>query len=135
MMTERARTAGTASIQIPADAAVTRLRTTDAGTAPHSTEFDATLAIERKTARQSQTRTNIDTLAGTDSKGTVLTAEFAALWNLRTALDSAYTGNGGLYAIYECNRRSQEGLPPRHCTLLPAGPLDDITRNCPRLPD
>ena len=101
MMTERARTAGTASIQIPADAAVTRLRTTDAGTAPHSTEFDATLAIERKTARQSQTRTNIDTLAGTDSKGTVLTAEFAALWNLRTALDSAYTGNGGIYAIYE----------------------------------
>src|SRR5215468_11452492 len=36
-----------------------------------------------------------------------------------------YTGNGGLYPIYECNWRTRAGLPLRHCMSLPAGPLDD----------
>ena len=90
---ERARTAGTASIQIPSDTEVTRLRTTDAGTAPPGAEFDGTRAIERKIARQSRSlgrKSHQHRYSSrTGSKGTVLTAEFAALWNLRTALDSA----------------------------------------------
>jgi curved DNA-binding protein CbpA len=92
MTTERAR-AGTGSIQIRSDTTVTGLRTTDAATAPPSAEFDGTRAIERKPARQSQPlgrkshQHRYSSRSG--SRGTVLTAGFAALSNLRTALDSA----------------------------------------------
>jgi len=93
MTTERARTAGTGSIQIPSDTTVTAPRTTGAGTAPRSGEFDRTRAIERKTARQSQTlgpkSRQHRYSTRTASRGTVLTAGFAALRNLRTAFDSA----------------------------------------------
>jgi hypothetical protein len=93
MTTERARAAGTASFQIPSDTAVTGLRTAGAGTAPPSAGFDPTRAIEMKTARQSQTlgrkshQHRYSNRSG--SRGTMLTAGFAALWNLRTALDTA----------------------------------------------
>jgi hypothetical protein len=40
-------------------------------------------------------------------------------------LTARYTGNGGLYPVYECNSRSWDRLPLRHCMSLPAGPLDD----------
>jgi hypothetical protein len=93
MPTERARTAGTGSIQIPADTTVVSLRTTGAGTALRSAEFEGTRAIERKTARQSQPlgrKSHQHRYSSrTGPRGTVLTAGFAALWNLRTALDSA----------------------------------------------
>jgi len=36
-----------------------------------------------------------------------------------------YTGNRGLYPIYECNWRHREALPPTHRMCLPAKPLDD----------
>ena len=93
MTTEHARAAGAASNQIRSDTAGTGLRTTGAGTTPPSAEFDGTRAIERKTARQSQTLARKSQQhrysSRTGSRGTVLTAGFAALWNLRTALDSA----------------------------------------------
>jgi curved DNA-binding protein CbpA len=93
MTTEHARAAGTASIQIPSDTAATGLRTTGAGTVPPSAEFGGTRAIERKTARQSQTlgrKSHQHRYASrTGSRGTVLAAGFAALWNLRMALDGA----------------------------------------------
>ena len=93
MTTERARTAGTGSIQIPSESTVIGLRTTGAGTAPRSADFDGTRAIERKTARQSQPlgrKSHQHRYSSrTGPRGTVLTAGFAALRNLRTVLDSA----------------------------------------------
>jgi hypothetical protein len=40
-------------------------------------------------------------------------------------LSTRYTGNGGLYPIYDCNSRSRDASPLRHCMSLPAKPLDD----------
>jgi curved DNA-binding protein CbpA len=54
--TEDARSAGTASIPIPSDTAVTGLRTAGAATAPPSAEFDGTRAIEAKTANSAEPR-------------------------------------------------------------------------------
>jgi hypothetical protein len=91
--TERARAAGTASIQIPSDTAVTGLTTAGTGIAPPSAQFDPTPAVEMKTARQSQTlgrkshQHRYSSRSG--SRGTMVTAGFAALWKLRTALGSA----------------------------------------------
>jgi hypothetical protein len=40
-------------------------------------------------------------------------------------LSTRYAGNGGLYPIYDCNSRSCDASPLRHCMSLPAKPLDD----------
>ncbi|WP_084801843.1 zinc ribbon domain-containing protein [Bradyrhizobium sp. Ec3.3] len=40
-------------------------------------------------------------------------------------LSTRYTGNGGLYPSYDCNSRSRDASPLRHCMSLPAKPLDD----------
>jgi uncharacterized protein len=55
-MAEDIRTGGTASIQIPSDAAVTGQTTVDAATTPPSAEFDRTRAIETKTANSADAR-------------------------------------------------------------------------------
>jgi hypothetical protein len=35
-----------------------------------------------------------------------------------------YTGNGGIYPIYQCVCKHREALAPQACLSVPAGPLD-----------
>ena len=35
-----------------------------------------------------------------------------------------YTGNGGIYPIYQCVWKHREALAPQACLSVPAGPLD-----------
>ncbi len=39
----------------------------------------------------------------------------AYLWYLRPALTVRYTGNGGIYPVYECNWQRREGLSTTSC--------------------
>ena len=84
--------------------------------------------------RLAENRTNIDTLAGPVRKGLCLLQSLLLCGICGQHLTVRSTGNGDLYAIYECNWRSREGPPRRHCTSLPAGPVDDTIPNGPGLP-
>jgi len=75
--------------------------------------------------RLADNRTNIDTLAGPAREGLCLLQGLLLCGSCGRRLTVHYTGNGGLYPIYECNWRTRNGLPLRHCMSLPAGPLDD----------
>ena len=75
--------------------------------------------------RLADNRTNIETLAGPAREGLCLLQGLLLCGICGRRLTVRYTGNGGLYPIYECNWRSRDGLPLRHCMSLAAGPLDD----------
>jgi DNA invertase Pin-like site-specific DNA recombinase len=75
--------------------------------------------------RLADNRTNVDTLAGPAREGLCLLQGLLLCGICGRRLTARYTGNGGLYPIYECNWRTRDGLPLRHCMALPAGPLDD----------
>jgi Recombinase zinc beta ribbon domain len=69
--------------------------------------------------RLADNRTNVDTLPGREGLCLLHGLLLCGICGRR------YTGNGGLYPVYECNSRSRDRLPLRHCMSLPAGPLDD----------
>jgi DNA invertase Pin-like site-specific DNA recombinase len=75
--------------------------------------------------RLADNRTNVDTLAGPAREGLCLLQGLLLCGTCGRRLTVRYTSNGGLYPIYECNSRSRDGPPLRHCMSLPAGPLDD----------
>ena len=75
--------------------------------------------------RLADNRTNIETLAGPAREGLCLLQGLLLCGICGRRLTVRYTGNGGLYPIYECNWRTRDGLPLRHCMSLAAGPLDD----------
>ena len=75
--------------------------------------------------RLAANRTNIEALAGPAREGLCLLQGLLLCGICGRRLTVRYTGNGGLYPIYECNWRSREALPPRHGMCLPAGLLDD----------
>jgi DNA invertase Pin-like site-specific DNA recombinase len=75
--------------------------------------------------RLTANRTNTEILAGPAREGLCLLHGLLLCGICGRRLTVRYTGNGGLYPIYECNWRSREALPPRHCMSLPAAPLDD----------
>ena len=75
--------------------------------------------------RLGENRTNIETVAGPVREGLCLLHGLLLCGICGRRLTVRYTGNGGLYPIYECNWRSRERLPPGHCMSLPAAPLDE----------
>src|SRR6516225_7622341 len=70
-------------------------------------------------------RTNNEVFAGPAREGLCLLQGLLFCGICGHRLTVRYTGNRGLYPIYECNWRHREALPPTHRTCLPAKPLDD----------
>src|SRR6201987_4238186 len=75
--------------------------------------------------RLAANRTNCAVLAGPAREGLCLLQGVLMCGICGRRLSVRYTGNGGLYPSYDCNSRSRDAPPLRHCMSLPAKPLDD----------
>jgi DNA invertase Pin-like site-specific DNA recombinase len=75
--------------------------------------------------RLAANRTNNEVFAGPAREGMCLLQGLLFCGTCGHRLTVRYTGNGGLYPIYDCNWRHREGPPPNHSMSLPAKPLDD----------
>ncbi|WP_420836839.1 recombinase zinc beta ribbon domain-containing protein [Bradyrhizobium algeriense] len=84
--------------------------------------WDQFLANRRRLAAN---RTNSEVLAGPAREGLCLLQGMLLCGICGRRLSTRYTGNGGLYPSYDCNSRSRDASPLRHCMSLPAKPLDD----------
>jgi DNA invertase Pin-like site-specific DNA recombinase len=76
-------------------------------------------------SRLAANRTNSEVLAGPAREGLCLLQGVLLCGICGRRLSTRYTGNGGLYPSYDCNSRSRDAPPLRHCMSLPAKPLDD----------
>jgi DNA invertase Pin-like site-specific DNA recombinase len=76
-------------------------------------------------SRLAANRTNSEVLAGPAREGLCLLQGVLLCGICGRRLTTRYTGNGGLYPSYDCNSRSRDAPPLRHCMSLPAKPLDD----------
>src|SRR6201987_250840 len=76
-------------------------------------------------SRLAANRTNSEVLAGPAREGLCLLQGMLLCSICGRRLTTRYTGNGGLYPSYDCNSRSRDAPPLRHCMSLPAKPLDD----------
>ena len=76
-------------------------------------------------SRLAANRTNSEVLAGPAREGLCLLQGMLLCGICGRRLSTRYTGNGGLYPSYDCNSRSRDASPLRHCMSLPAKPLDD----------
>jgi DNA invertase Pin-like site-specific DNA recombinase len=76
-------------------------------------------------SRLAANRTNSEVLAGPAREGLCLLQGVLLCGICGRRLSTRYTGNGGLYPSYDCNSRSRDAAPLRHCMSLPAKPLDD----------
>jgi DNA invertase Pin-like site-specific DNA recombinase len=84
--------------------------------------WDQFLANRKRLAAN---RTNSEVLAGPAREGLCLLQGMLLCGICGRRLTTRYTGNGGLYPSYDCNSRSRDAPPLRHCMSLPAKPLDD----------
>jgi len=75
--------------------------------------------------RLTANRTNSEVLPGPTREGLCLLQGLLLCGTCGRRLSSRYTGNGGLYPIYECNRKRREGLAQHTCVTAPSKPLDD----------
>jgi len=71
-------------------------------------------------------RTNGEVLAGPAREGMCLLQGVLLCGTCGRRLGVRYTGNGGLYPIYQCNWKHREGLTSRACMNAPAKPIDDV---------
>src|ERR1700694_813276 len=76
-------------------------------------------------SRLAANRTNSEVLAGPAREGLCLLQGVLLCGICGRRLSTRYTGNGGLYPSYDCNSRSRDASPLRHCMSLTAKPLDD----------
>ena len=76
-------------------------------------------------SRLAANRTNSEVLAGPAREGLCLLQGVLLCGICGRRLSTRYAGNGGLYPSYDCNSRSRDASPLRHCMSLPAKPLDD----------
>ena len=83
--------------------------------------WDQFLANRRRLAAN---RTNGEILAGPAREGLCLLQGLLLCGACGRRLGARYTGNGGLYPIYQCNWKHREALAPRSCLTLPSAPLD-----------
>src|ERR1700751_4350595 len=74
--------------------------------------------------RLAANRTNLEVLAGPVREGLCLLQGLLLCGACGRRLGVRYTGNGGLYPIYQCVWRHREALAPQACLSVPAGPLD-----------
>jgi len=70
-------------------------------------------------------RTNCEVLAGPAREGICLLQGLLLCWICGRRLSVRYTGNGGLYPIYQCNWTHREALSRQACMNVASKPLDD----------
>ena len=70
-------------------------------------------------------RTNAEVLAGPAREGLCLLQGLLLCGTCGRRLGVRYTGNGGIYPIYQCVWKHREALSSRACMSLPFRPLDD----------
>src|ERR1700716_4309445 len=70
-------------------------------------------------------RTNCEVLTGPAREGLCLLQGLLVCGICGRRLGVRYTGNGGLYPIYQCNWKHREALSQRACMCLPTKPVDD----------
>jgi len=75
--------------------------------------------------RLAANRTNGDGLAGPAREGLCLLQGLLVCGTCGRRLGVRYTGNGGLYPIYQCIWKHREALARHACLSVPAWPLDD----------
>jgi DNA invertase Pin-like site-specific DNA recombinase len=75
--------------------------------------------------RLAANRTNCEVLAGPAREGLCLLQSLLVCGTCGRRLSVRYTGNGGLYPIYQCNWKHREALSQRSCMCVPAKPVDD----------
>jgi DNA invertase Pin-like site-specific DNA recombinase len=75
--------------------------------------------------RLDENRTNGEILAGPAREGLCLLQGQLVCGRCGRRLGVRYTGNGGLYPIYQCIWRHREALSSGACLTVPAGPLDE----------
>jgi hypothetical protein len=69
-------------------------------------------------------RTNSKVLAGPARKGFLLQG-LLLCGNCGGRLNARYTGNDGVYLIYQCNWKRQEGIPPHDGVNVPSKPFEN----------
>ena len=74
--------------------------------------------------RLAANRSNSETLSGPAREGLCLLQGLLVCGGCGRRLSVRYTGNNGIYPIYECGWQHREALAPRACLSLPAPPLD-----------
>jgi DNA invertase Pin-like site-specific DNA recombinase len=75
--------------------------------------------------RLAANRTNCEVLAGPAREGLCLLQGLLLCGTCGRRLSVRYTGNGGLYPIYQCNWKHREALSQRACMCVPTKPVDD----------
>jgi hypothetical protein len=70
-------------------------------------------------------RTNCEVLTGPAREGLCLLQGLLVCGICGRRLGVRYTGNGGLYPIYQCNWRHREALSRKACMSVASKPLDD----------
>jgi len=84
--------------------------------------WDQFLANRKRLAAN---RTNSEVLAGPSREGLCLLQGLLLCGTCGRRLSVRYTGNGGLYPIYQCNWKHREGLAGHDCMSVSFKPLDD----------
>jgi DNA invertase Pin-like site-specific DNA recombinase len=74
--------------------------------------------------RLAANRTNSEGLAGPVREGLCLLQGLLLCGVCGRRLGVRYTGNGGIYPIYQCVWKHREALAPRACLSVPSAPLD-----------
>jgi len=75
--------------------------------------------------RLAANRTNTEGLASPVREGLCLLQGMLLCGACGRRLGVRYTGNGGIYPMYQCIWKNREGLTPRICLNVPSAPLDD----------
>jgi hypothetical protein len=75
--------------------------------------------------RLASNRTNAEVLAGPAREGLCLLQGLLVCGRCGRRLGIRYTGNGGIYPIYQCIWRHREALARHACFTVPARPLDE----------
>jgi DNA invertase Pin-like site-specific DNA recombinase len=70
-------------------------------------------------------RTNGEVLAGPAREGLCLLQGLLLCGTCGRRFGVRYTGNGGIYPIYQCIWKHREALSPHACMVVPFKPLDD----------
>jgi DNA invertase Pin-like site-specific DNA recombinase len=74
--------------------------------------------------RLAANRTNAEGLSGPAREGLCLLQGMVLCGVCGRRLGVRYTGNNGIYPMYQCLWKHREALSPRACLNIPAGPLD-----------
>jgi len=76
--------------------------------------------------RLAANRTNDEGLPSSAREGLCLLQSMMLCGACGRRLGVRYTGNGGIYPVYQCIWKHREALAPRACLSIPAGPLDQV---------